>query len=474
MRVRLFNIIYSTTFSLLSIVLLVLLLVTPADSIRQAFNNRHFYNLAAIAGAYLLTAILALLIYSSRLYTNRSALQGIPKAWVPIEKGDVGRSVAGMIEEGLRRSATVARDARPRDLRADEGGERGSGSLGGGSVVRDGGAGGLLQRTDHERQDATVTVPPVWGHIAHPGHSSPSSPGFPNLHYLTVILELPHLIEAKAVSLAPPSPSQTATTLARPSSHGLSVLQRPSTMSLHEYLNHLTGLNLIKPPALGEEFLTRYEGARFSGVELKEEEFRELLGVFAQVLGGMVPEELDRKEEGEEEMGSFVSGSTMSGSSGSFESFVPSTTRQGSMRAAPLRFPRQRTTHDTTSAASAMGYQQQQPQTPDIPPSQQPPPRAISPHTLNIGLSSFLDSSAISGQNPHPLASRQYSQQRQHQDSGSRESSAGLSILEDPSMMTTNPLRPSTTWDTVRTPEGDLWVGPPPSEWREGSGGPFG
>jgi hypothetical protein len=466
MRVRLFNIIYSTTFSLLSIVLLILLLITPADSIRQAFNNRHFYNLAAIAGAYFLTAILALLIYSSRLYTNRSVLQGIPKAWVPVEKGDVGRSVAGMIEEGLRGSAAVARDARPRDLRDDEGVERASGGSGEGSIVRDGGAGGLLQRTDHERQDATVTVPPVWGHIAHPGHSSPSSPGLPNLHYLTVILELPHLIEAKAVSLAPPSltqtPTATPTNPARPSSHALSLLQRPSTMSLHEYINHLTSLNLVKPPALGEEFLAMYEGARFSGVELKEEEFRRLLGVFAQVLGGMVPRELDGEEEGEEGMGSFVSGSTMSESSGSFESFVPSTAGQGSARAASLRLPRQRTTDGTASAA--MPYQQQQ-----------FPPRAISSHSLNFGLSSFFDSSSvIDRQNLHPPASRRYSQHHHHQGSGSGESIAGLSTPEDPTTITTNSLHPSTTWDTVRTPEGDLWVGPPPPEWQTGSGGPFG
>ncbi|KAH0536782.1 hypothetical protein FGG08_006385 [Glutinoglossum americanum] len=481
MHVRLFNIIYSTTFSFLSLVLLILILVTPADSIRQAFNNQHFYNLAAIAGTYLLTAVLALLIYSSRLYTNRSVLAAIPKAWVPIDKGDVGSSVGKMIEEGLCRSAVVARDARPRDLRSereeDRGGERRerSGSGGSASAVRD--EGGVLgvslrdhQRTDHERQEAAtaVTVPPVWGHIAHPGHSSPSSSDLPNLHYLTVILELPHLIEAKAVSLAPPSPSQTPTnTTHPPSTRALSLLQRPAEIGLREYIHHLTGLGLIQPPGLAEDFLVRYERARFSGVELTEEEFRALVGVFAEVLGGMVVgaglEGRLREEADGDGTRSFVSGTTMpSSSSGrSFESFVPSSVEQDSLGAASLRLPRQRPMREHPSTTTSTT-----------------PPRPISSQSLGgFGLSSFFASSSSfsvinnnSNRGGTQLAAPQHPQEQQLRG----DSSTDLSSPGDDATADNNPLHQSMTWETVQTPGGGLWVGPPPLEWQRGSGGPFG
>ncbi|KAI9858165.1 MAG: hypothetical protein M1813_007814 [Trichoglossum hirsutum] len=498
MHVRLFNIIYSTTFSLLSLALLLLLFVTPADSIRQAFNNRQFYNLAAIAGTYLLTGVLALLIYSSRLYTNRSVLAAIPKAWVPIEKGDVGTAVGKMIEEGLRRSVVVARDARPRDLRAEREGEEDgrarSGSGGSASVVRDGVDVVELQdhrRTDYERQEVTtVTVPPVWGHIAHPGHSSPSSPDLPNLHYLTVILELPHLIEAKAVSLTPPAPthSSTNTTAHRPSTRALSLLQRPAETGLREYIQHLTSLGLIQPPTLAEDFLVMYERARFSGVASTEEEFRELVGVFAEVLGGMVPEGLEgglREEGGErggigdgDGTGSFVSGTLIlsSSSGGSFESFSRNGSEQGSLRAASLRPPRQRPMEENATKAAASSSAQQTPRRPTLtPPLQIPATNPISSQSLGgFGLSSFLASSPpspssvinASKRNTRPTTSHSRQQEQrerpQHQRSDSGTDSPAP---EDDPTADDNPLQQSMTWETIQTPGGGLWIGPSPPEW---------
>lgn len=297
MRIPVFRIFYSTTFTILTIVLLALLLITPGDTIYQAYNNRLYYYIAVIGGSYLLTLVIAVLIYASRLYTNRSVLAAIPKTWIPVEKGDVSKSVRRIIVEGLTRSAIIAYDARPRDTRPEKV-----------PKSRDGmGATGEERSSKseehHKEQDAALPRPssekPSWGPISHPGWSSPSCSDLPNLHYDPVILELPHLIEAKAVSIAPPDPaflpetapndSQPPTII--PDARVVELLQRPATMGLRDYISYLTNLNLIKPPHLGGQFLALYEQARFSGTELTETEFRTLMGIFAELLRGM--KELD-------------------------------------------------------------------------------------------------------------------------------------------------------------------------------------
>ena len=190
-----------------------------------------------------------------------------------------------MIVKGLQRSASIAYDAYPRDLRQDPQ--------------------AATNRETSSRPTTANTQPrqpptPIWGTISHPGWSSPLSPDLPNLHFLPVILELPHLIEAKAVSLAPldplyippstPSvPSMTALPL--PDALVVELLQRPATMGFRDYISHLSSLSLIQPPALGFKFLANYEYARFSDKPLTETQFRHLMSIFADILRGM--KELD-------------------------------------------------------------------------------------------------------------------------------------------------------------------------------------
>lgn len=241
----------------------------------------------------MLTLGFAILIYASRLYTNRTVLAGIPKTWIPVEKGDVGKSVRRMIVEGLARSAIIAYDARPRNIRQENG-----------LNIADGATADNTQQTNRKgdqraKNDGTpLQAPsstPTWGPIAHAGWSSPSSTDLPNLHYQPVILELPHLIEAKAVSLAPPDPvffpadvdNNTNRPVVIPDARFVELLQRPATMGLRDYVSYLTSLNLINPPNLGADFLKLYERARFSGSERTESDFRELMAVFAEILRGM-------------------------------------------------------------------------------------------------------------------------------------------------------------------------------------------
>ena len=306
MRIPLFRIWYSTTYTALLIILLLFLAVTPGDTIYQAIKAREIQKLFVIGGVYLLTGLIVLLIYSTRIYTNRTVLAAIPKSYVPVEEGEVGKGVRRMVVKHFKRSAVIAWDSRPRDLRGevDDGDENEDEEKGRLSRPNTGDSKKNKEKAhkkkghhSHHGLDATI-IPvcaksPPWGHISHPGWASPSSPDLPNLQYWSVICELPNLIEAKAVSLAPPDPAleesvqypDNAPPL--PDARIVTLLQRPRAMGLREYLSRLAEFGLLTPPSLGPKFLAQYEYARFSTAYLTETQFRELMAVFAEILNGM-------------------------------------------------------------------------------------------------------------------------------------------------------------------------------------------
>ncbi|MCJ1230347.1 hypothetical protein MMC12_007020 [Toensbergia leucococca] len=271
MHIPFFRIFYSTTFTVLTLILVGLLIITPGEVIYQGFQTGQRYDIFAIAGVYLITVLIAVLIYASRLYTNRTVLAAIPKNWIPIGKADVASGVQRLISANLARSASIAHEARPKDLRQDKGRPD-----------------GRLARPNRTPTETDNAPKPAWGTISHPGWSSPSSTDLPNLQYEPVIVELSHLIEAKAVSLAPADPlSQSDPEALLPDALAVELLQRPATLGLRDYLDHLISNDMIHPPSLGTDFLVLYEKARFSGQELNEPEFRSLMNIFADILRGM-------------------------------------------------------------------------------------------------------------------------------------------------------------------------------------------
>ncbi|KAJ4989698.1 sucrase/ferredoxin domain-containing protein [Stagonosporopsis vannaccii] len=303
MRIPLFRIWYSTTYTTLLIILLILLCASPGDIIYQTIRTAEIPKLFVIGGVYVLTAIIVILVYSTRIYTNRSVLQAIPKPYVPVEEGEVGKMVRKMIVKHLRRSAIVAWDSRPRDLRGEtDAGEDTDEELDEdrpGTADRDKEKEKAKKRkSGHGVPDATIlpinAKSPPWGHISHPGWASPASPDLPNLQYWSVICELPNLIEAKAVSLAPPDPNVDIATVRFPHETPLlpdaqivTLLQRPRAMGLRAYLARLSELGLLNPPTLGPDFLAQYEHARFSTACLTEAQFKEIMAIFADILNGM-------------------------------------------------------------------------------------------------------------------------------------------------------------------------------------------
>lgn len=286
---------YGGFFSFLNLLLLVCLVITPGDAIRQALDNDQLYNVFVIAGCYFVTVLFAFFIYFLRLYTNKTVLKAIPKTWIPIEKGEVNKKVRKMIIAQLNRSATIAWDSRPRIPQepaaiVSDPENKDAVAMSADEALETKEKHGLFhhsQSKSHktEENEQLVTIPPprpVWGDIAHNGWSSPTSPDLPSLQYTTVILELPHLIEARAVSLAPVHPDNNL-----PDARAVELLQRPSATGLRDYIGQLSSIGVLQDQSLVTKFLSEYEYARFSGQPLSEPQFRELMGHFADLLRNM-------------------------------------------------------------------------------------------------------------------------------------------------------------------------------------------
>ncbi|QDS75200.1 hypothetical protein FKW77_008819 [Venturia effusa] len=282
-RIPYFQIWYSSAFLIVFFTTWVLTLVIPADiiyqSVRTKNSPRNIPNVFIIAGAYVLTIIISFFIWASRIYTNRVVLKEIPKAYIPVDKEEVPRKVHRIIVRQWEKSAIVAWDSMPRDIREEL------------AKVEE-------MDLDHAPKvtKETTIIPPdkasaAWGYISHPGWSSPASDDLPNLEYWRVFIELPNLIEAKAVSLAPPDPRYPHLSASGPGSipdaRIVALLQRPSTYGLREYLERLTSFGLVNPPSLSDTFVSQYEYARFSTSSLSEAEFGGLMSTFSSLLTGM-------------------------------------------------------------------------------------------------------------------------------------------------------------------------------------------
>jgi len=383
MRIPLFRIWYSTTYTALLIILLLLVAVTPGDTIYQSIKKNEIQKLFVIGGVYLLTCLIVLLIYSTRIYTNRTVLAAIPKSYVPIEEGEVGKGVRRMVVKQFKRSAVVAWDSRPRDIRdedVDE--EKGELSRQNTAESKKDRKKAQKKKGHHHAPNATI-IPvsassPPWGHVSHPGWASPSSPDLPNLQYWGVICELPNLIEAKAVSLAPPDPvvegnaqqyPDNAPPL--PDARIVTLLQRPRAMGLREYLARLAEFGLLNPPSLGPTFLAQYEYARFSTASLTEAQFRDMMAIFAQILNGMTevaPEAIEeaRTQDIESDTRSLAPTESSSETSSSSHSHVPYRTPQLGRQSSRLSFnsfmstsSSGSTTHSPQTARTAPSRQQQ-------------------------------------------------------------------------------------------------------------------
>ncbi|KEF57324.1 uncharacterized protein A1O9_05241 [Exophiala aquamarina CBS 119918] len=276
-----FRIFYSTSFTIVFLLLICFICVTPADAIYESYRRRRTLDIFLMSGDYVVTALIAVLIYASRLYTNRSILKEIPKSFMPIEKEELPeRRVHKLIQDCLAKSAVIAYQARPRSTRIEHDTQVAS---------------ARVLAICQSRECTDPHLKERWGHIDHPGWSSPTARDTPNLEYATVVDELTDLIEAKAISLAPVDP------LTEPGPDGLPLpdpriideLSRGETVGMRAYLQHLIEIGVLPDNSLTVAFLSSYERARFSPEPISEQDFQALMRMFAEILRSMRPVDLD-------------------------------------------------------------------------------------------------------------------------------------------------------------------------------------
>lgn len=238
-RLTFFHLFYSTTFTLLSLVTLALVLVPPGDAIAQSLNNKNkqVYNVFAVVGTYVLTALVAVVLYTSRMYAFRRLLADIPKDHAPIGKAELPSRVHAAVTSGISRSANIA----------------------------------FISRPDRERDGAAM-----WGIINHPGWAPPGGE-LQGVEYRSIVSELPVLLEREAGAVVAALGGLDAGVVAR----------RPQ-MTLRQWLENLVGMELA-PRDATEGFLATYERARFRmrGKGIEEAEFRGLMKALKALLTGM-------------------------------------------------------------------------------------------------------------------------------------------------------------------------------------------
>jgi hypothetical protein len=277
----LYILVYNVAYYFLYLVLFAVLVVTPIDIIQQGVETRRNYDILALIIVYVVTICVVAFIYAARLYVRR------------------------MIVEGLSRSAEIAWEARPRNplVVFDSKVTTPAAAAGGSGQKEHPCSAGTYAPTQPTTNDGIHVLSlsngrPFWRNIEHPGWSPPTARDIqPKLQYETVVTELPNLIEARALTLAPRDPH--APLQQQQHQHGqqpldpraVALLTRPECAGLREYLTCLTELDVLGPDMqeVVVEFLGRYEAARFSGRPLTAGQFKDLMGLFAEVLRGMKP-----------------------------------------------------------------------------------------------------------------------------------------------------------------------------------------
>lgn len=315
-----FRFIYNSSYFILCAVTTALLCVTPGDIIYQSLRRAQYNNIWLLASFVVGTMLVVSFVYALRLYNNKTILASIPKAWVPIEKGDVPKRVFHMISASLDRSAAIAYEARPRhvaeiaDADADQdsvvslaGNENRNGEKDGRAAAE--GFQLLKVRTLADVEKMLGSPLPrhrrVWGEVEHGGWAPPDVADIPNLQYSAVVSELPHLIEAQAMTLAPVDRTVDADPPVL-DEEAVELLQRPPHLGLRQYLSRLAELGVLPMDPTTTEFLALYEHARFSARPIGLDRFRDMMHLFAALLrsmGPMDPAALDPLDEAEEDDG---------------------------------------------------------------------------------------------------------------------------------------------------------------------------
>jgi hypothetical protein len=268
-------------FIFILVIAILLTIVTPGDVILQLVHKRQIADAIGVAVIYLTFLAVHLILYAVSLRRFVIAIKNIPRTHIPTEK--FPRLVQRFIAVNWARSATIAWETRPRFVKGaceEEQEEAEQRKLRIAQRARQ-----WLPWHRWRNDDEIKTIVPVsvatttWGPIEHAGWSE-SPDGL--VEYSEVILELPHLLEAKAVSLAPVEEE-----LGQPDPRMVGLLQRPVSIGLRDYILHLISVGVLIPGDQAEDFLERYEQARFGMKALSTAEFDLLMDAFSAIISSM-------------------------------------------------------------------------------------------------------------------------------------------------------------------------------------------
>ncbi|KAI9104634.1 hypothetical protein DFS34DRAFT_204274 [Phlyctochytrium arcticum] len=114
---------YRTIYSISSLVVVLLVSIAVLglcglDIFLRIYENRVL--LVSAGSSVCLLVVASLLIVSSRKLSIRSALQDIPKRYVPINRTDVPKRVYQLIQADLSKVANIASSAKPRAIDAPD------------------------------------------------------------------------------------------------------------------------------------------------------------------------------------------------------------------------------------------------------------------------------------------------------------------------------------------------------------------
>lgn len=228
MDIDILAVLYYISLAFLLLCLIAFIVATPVDTVIQSHDTGQFWNAIVILGAYVLTLVIALVIYIARIVSTKRALNSIPHAYF------IGQ-VASMP------SACVA----------------------------------VIQQEQARCADLAKRVEPPKGQVSHAGMMPPTiSEGgrLVDTPYADVIAVSSSMIGSKASAFHP--------------SFG-----RPIGMPLREYLGFLQDYGILPVNSVVTDFLAQYEYARFSGRLLTELEFDQYMEACRKLLVSLqIPE----------------------------------------------------------------------------------------------------------------------------------------------------------------------------------------
>lgn len=234
--------------------------------------------LTASLGVVALICLASFVIISSRRWSSVSALNEIPRLYIPISVSDIPMTVAKVIRDELMRSYYLLKRAVPK---ADDSPVEGWGQTVATNVAP---RSANLQESHVSADHPLAHSPSLTGKSTHRGRvkrgsSSPVYTGRqPSVQYKDASAQ-----ESEPISYID-SVFQTVALLENKAKQLSPSLERKPTMTLREYVHFLAENGVWDRPDIAFHFVQRYERLRYGAIECNVFQYQEIMKLSALVL----------------------------------------------------------------------------------------------------------------------------------------------------------------------------------------------